>query len=137
MYDGLFSKESCVTLVLSELEAYSELCQNIYHGKFQSQPCVTPAYLEPWHIQNPRHIQNTAKHLSQNILFKTLCNPDIFRNLAYSELSYIMKSKHIQNTAKYLRCSILLRTLCNYNRFRDPIFSKLWHIQNRCLSATP
>ena len=27
MYDGLFSKESCVTLVFSELEAYSEPCQ--------------------------------------------------------------------------------------------------------------
>ena len=99
---------------------------NIYDGKFYSQPCVTPAYLEPWHIQN------TAKHLSRNILFKTLCNPDIFRNLVYSQLWYILKSKHIQNPAEYLIWSILLRTLCNYSRFRDPIYSKLPHIQNRC-----
>ena len=27
MYDGLFSTEHCVTLVFSELEAYSEPCQ--------------------------------------------------------------------------------------------------------------
>ena len=91
---------------------------NIYDGKFYSQPCVTPAYLEPWHIQN------TAKHLSRNILFKTLCNPEIFRNLVYSELWYILKSKYIQNPAKYLRWSILLRTLCNYSRCRDPIYSE-------------
>ena len=53
---------------------------NIYDGKFYPQPYVTVAYLETWHIQN------TAKHLSQNILFKTLCNPDIFRTLVYSEI---------------------------------------------------
>ena len=106
---------------------------NIYDGKFYSQPGVTPAYLEPWHIQNPRHIQNTAKHLSRNILFKTLCNPDIFRNLVYSELWYILKSKHIQNPVEYLR----RRALCNYSRFRGSIYSKLRHIRNRCVSATP
>ena len=110
---------------------------NIYDGIFYSQPCVTPAYLEPSHIQNSRHIHNTAKYLSRNILFKTLCSPDIFRTLVYSELWYILKSKHIQNPAEYLRWSILLRTLCNYSRFRGPIYSKLPHIQNRCVSATP
>ena len=76
---------------------------NIYAGKFYSEPFVTPAYLEPCHIQNPMHIQNTAKHLSRNILFKTLCNPDIFRNLVYLELWYILRSKHIQNPTEYLR----------------------------------
>ena len=98
---------------------------NIYDGKFYSQPCVTLAYLEPWNIQNPKHIQNTAKHLSRNILFKTLCNPDIFRNLVYSELWYILKSKHIQNSAVCLRLDILLRTMCNYSRFRGHIYSQL------------
>ena len=48
-------------------------------------------------IQNPRHIQNTAKHLSRNILFKTFCNHDIFRTLVNSEHWHILKSKHIQN----------------------------------------
>ena len=104
---------------------------NIYDGKIYSQRCVTLAYLEPWHIQN------TAKHLSRNILFKTLCNPDIFRTLVYAELWYILKSKHIQNPVEYLRWDILLRTLCNYSRFRGPIYSNLLHIHNRCLSGTP
>ena len=76
-----------------------------------------------------RNIQNTTKHLSRNILFQTLYNPDIFRTLVYSEFWYILKSKHIQNPAKYLRLDILLTTLCHYGRFRGPIYLKLFHIQ--------
>ena len=83
----------------------------MYDEKFYSEPCVTVTFLKPWHIHNPRHIQNTAKYLSPNILFKTLCNPDIFRTLVYSEFWFILKSKHIQNPAEYLKWSILLRTL--------------------------
>ena len=94
------------------------ILSNIYDGKFYSQPCVTPAYLEPWHIQNPRHIQNTAKHLSRNILFKTLCNPDIFKTLVYSELWYILKSNHIQNPIEYPRYS-------NYSKIYLFLFSQL------------
>ena len=135
MYDGLFPTEPCVALAFAELEAYSEPCQ-IFTIENYSQPFVTSAYLKSWHIRNPRHIQNTVKHLSRNILLKTLCNPDIFRNLLYLELWYILKSKHIKNPTEYLRWSILLRTLCNYNRFRGPINSKPSHIQNRCVSAT-
>ena len=65
---------------------------NIYDGKCYSQPCVSLVYLELWHIQNPSHIQNTAKYLSSNISFETLCNPEIFRTLTilrtlvYSEI---------------------------------------------------
>ena len=136
IYDAVFYRTLCNTGIFRARGIFRTL-SNVYDGKFYSQPCVTPAYLEPWHIQNPRHIQNTAKHVSRNILFKTLCNLDIFRNVVYSELWYILKSKHIQNPAEYLRWSILLRTLCNYSRFRGLIFSKFWYIQNRCLSATP
>ena len=100
---------------------------NIYDGIFYSQSCVTLVYLEPWHIQNPRHIQNTATPW----ITLTYSEP-----LVYSELWYILKSKHIQNPAEYLRWSILLRTLCSYGRFRGPIYSKLLHIKNRCVSAT-
>ena len=89
-----------------------------------SEQCVTRAYLKPWHIQNSRHIHNTAKHLLWNISFKTLCNPDIFRALLYSQVWYILKSKHIQSSAKHLRWSILLKTLCNYSIFRPPVCSK-------------
>ena len=137
VWRAVFYRTMCNNTGIFRTRGIFRTLSNVYDGKFYSQPCVTPAYLEPWHIQNPRHIQNTAKHLSRNILFKTLCNPDIFRNLVYSQLWYILKSKHIQNPAEYLIWSILLRTLCNYSRFRDPIYSKLPHIQNRCLSATP
>ena len=110
---------------------------NVYYEEFYSEPCVTLAYLKPWHIQNPRHIHNTVKHLLWNILFKTLCNLGIFRTLVYPQLWYILKSKHIQSPAKYLRWSILLKTLCNYSKFRRPIYSKLSLIQNPIVSATP
>ena len=105
--------------------------------KTYSQSCVTPAYLEMWHIHNPRHIQNTAKNLSRNILFKTLSNPDIFRNLIHSVLWYILKLKHNQKLAEYLRWSFLLIALFKYIRFKAPIYYKLPHIQNCCFSATP
>ena len=52
-----------------------------------------------------------------NILFKTLCNPDMFRTLAYSQRWYILELKHIQNSAEYLRWNILLRTLWNYSDY--------------------
>ena len=29
---------------------------DIYDGAFCSEPCVTLAYLEPWHVQNLRNI---------------------------------------------------------------------------------
>ena len=117
----VFSTEPCVTLVYSELEAYLEPFQISMMENF---------------IQNPRHIQNTGKHLWRNILFKTLCNHDIFRTLVNSELWHILKSKHIQNPAEYLTWSFLLRTLSNYRRIRRPIYSELSHVQNRCMSAT-
>ena len=79
----------------------------------------------------------TAKHLSRNILCKTLCNPDIFRilgifrTLVYSEIEAYLEP------CKYIRWSSLLRTLCSYSRFRGPAYSKHSHIQNRCVSASP
>ena len=129
VWRALFYRTLCNTVIFRTRGIFRTL-SIIYDGKLYSQPCVTLAYLEPWHVPNPRRIHNTAKHLSRNILFKTLCNPDIFRNLVYSELWYILKSKHIQNPTKHLRWNILLRTLCNYNRFKCPIYSKLPHLQN-------
>ena len=136
VWRAVFYRTLCNTGIFRTRGTFKTL-SNISDGKFYSQPCVTPAYLEPWHIQNSRHIQNTVKHISRNILFKTLFNPDIFRNLVYSKLWYILKSKYIQNPAEYLRSSILIKTLYNCSRFRDPIYPKLPHIQNRCVSATP
>ena len=79
----------------------------IYYKELYSELCVTLAYLNPWHIQNSRHIHNTVKHLLLNVIYKTLCDRDIFGTLVYSQLWYILKSKHIQRPAKYLRWSIL------------------------------
>ena len=137
MYDGLLSSELwCNTGIFRTRGIFRTL--NIYDGKFYSQPCVTLVYLQPWHIQNPKHIQNTAKHVSRNILFKTLCITLTYSEpLVYSEIWYFLKSQHIQKPAEYLRSSILLRTLCNYSRFRGPTYSKLLHIQNRCVLANP
>ena len=55
MYDGLFSTEPCVTLIFRTQGIFRTL-SNTYDGKFYSPLCVKPAYLELWHIQNPRHI---------------------------------------------------------------------------------
>ena len=114
-----------------------QILSNIYYGEFYLESCATLAYLKPWYIQNQRHIHNTVKHLSWNILFKFLCNPDIFRTLLYSPLWYILKNKHIQNPTEYLRWSILLRNLCNYSIFRRPIYWKCSLIQIASLSVTP
>ena len=105
------------------LRAHSETCQTCITGCFLQNPvkhryiqnsrhihnlvkylwwrilftnlCVTLAYLEQWHIQTPKHNQNTGKHVSLNILLKTLCNPEMFRTLVYSELWYILKSANL------------------------------------------
>ena len=109
---------------------------NIYYGEFYSESCVTVAYLKPWHIQNRRHIHNTVKHLSWNILFT--CVTPIYLELYYIHHSGIfLKSKHIQNPTEYLIWSILLRILCNYSIFRCLIYSKHSLIQNVSLSVTP
>ena len=104
-----------------------------YDGEYYLESCVALAYLEPWHTQNPRHIQNDVKHLSWNMLFKSLYNLAKFRTLIYSLQWYILKSNHIQDPVEYLR-RILLRTLCNYRKFRSLIYPKLLHIQNLSVS---
>ena len=37
------------------------------------------------HSRNSRHVQNPVKYLLQRILFRSMCNPGIFKTLAYSE----------------------------------------------------
>ena len=53
---------------------------NIYDGKFYSQPCVILVYLESWHIQNPRHIQNILPNMYQEVFYSKPCV-----TLTYSE----------------------------------------------------
>ena len=87
---AVFYRTLCNAVIFRTREIFQTL-PNIYYGEFYSESCVTFAYLKPWHIQNQRHIPNAVKHLSWNILFKSLCNPDIFRTLLYSPLWYIPK----------------------------------------------
>ena len=119
--DRLFYRTLCKTRIFRTQSIFRTLSNN-YDEKFYSQHYVTLTYLEPWYIQNWRHIQNTAKRLSRNNLFKNLFSPGIFRTLVYSELWYFLKSNHIQNPAEYLKWDILLRTLWNCRRFRGPIY---------------
>ena len=51
------------------------------------EPCVTPAYSEPWYIQNQRHMQN----------------PGMFRTEVYSEPWDALNPRQIANRVKYLR----------------------------------
>ena len=130
---GVFYRTLCNTGIFRTRGTFRAL-SNIYYGEFYSKPSITLSYLNTWHIQNPSYILNTAKYLSWNILFKTLCNSE---TLVFSQLWYILKLKHIQNPAEYLRWNILLRTLCNYSKFLHLTYSKLSLIQNPSVSAAP
>ena len=74
---------------------------NISKAQASSEPSVTLAYLEPWHIQNKKHI------LSR----------DILRTVAYSELWYI------QNPVKHLLWSVFAKIVNVYNYFDSISFS--------------
>ena len=82
---GCFLQSLCSTGIFRAQGIFRTL-SNIYDGKFYSQLCVTLVYLEPWHIQNPTHIQNTAEYLRWSILLRTLCNYSRFRGPIYSKL---------------------------------------------------
>ena len=51
-------------------KVYSELWHNGSSLYFRKVLFRTLAYSESWYIQNPRHIQNTVKHLRWNVLKK-------------------------------------------------------------------
>ena len=137
IWQTVFYGSLCNTGILKTRGIFRTL-SNIYYGEFYSERCVTLAYLKSWHIQNPRHFYNTVKHLLWNILFKTLCNPDLFRALVYSHLSYILKSKQIESPTKYRRWSILLKALRNWSIFstiaRTDIFKLFAYSEPDCVS---
>ena len=76
---AVFYRTLCDTGIFRTQGIFQTL-SNIYYGECYSESYVTLAYLKPWHIHN------TVKHLSWNILFKPLRNPDIFSTLLYSSL---------------------------------------------------
>ena len=102
---AVFYRTLCNTVIF-ETRGIFRILSNIYYQELYSEPRVTLVHLKPYHIENPRHIQITVKHISWNILLKALRNRDIFRALVYSQLWNILKSKNIQSPAEYLRWSI-------------------------------
>ena len=64
MYDVPLSTETLCNTGIFKTQGIFRNPSDIYYGEFYSEPCVTLAYLETWHIQNPRDIHNTVKHLS-------------------------------------------------------------------------
>ena len=89
MYDGLFSTENLRNTGIFRAHGIFKTLSIINDGKFYSEPCVTLVYLEQWHIQNPKYIQNPTEYLKRSILLRTLCNYIRFRGRIYSKLSHI------------------------------------------------
>ena len=84
--------------------------------------CSLQNPVQLWHNPNSSHIQDPVKYLLCRILFRTICNPSIFKTLAYSEL------KAYWYTVKHLPWNILFKTLCNPDIFRALVYSELWYI---------
>ena len=89
-----------------------------------TEPCTTLAYLEPWHIQNPRHIQNTAKHLSWNTSLKILCNLEI---KAYSESRRISKMQHFILEPSVTIANLDAQYIQNFPLFTTRVCQLLMH----------
>ena len=131
IYDEPFSTEPCVILVCSQLEDNHTPVKYLW-WKILFRTMCNSRYLEPWHIQNSRHIQNAVKHLSWNI--KKLVLPwhiqslSIFATLVYSEIRAYSEPWRISKTRLFIGD-------LNYNcsRFRHLIYSK--HIQNWSVST--
>ena len=54
--------------------------------------------LEPWHIQNPRHIQNTEYIFIQN--------PSIFTTLVYLEIKPYSEPCRISNMEHFIKSPV-------------------------------
>ena len=120
MYDGLVFIEPCVTLVYSELEAYSQPCQ-ISTIEILFATLCNPSIFRIV-VYSVQAIFRIMPNIYQEIFYSKPCVTLTYSEpLVYSKLRYIVKSKHIRSPTKYLRWSILSRSLCNYSRFRGPI----------------
>ena len=79
------------TLLLSSIKTYSgtfiSYLDTLNHVVAYLEPCVTLAYSEFWHIQNPIYIQNSVKAYFG--IFRTLFNVRMLRTLPYLELCHI------------------------------------------------
>ena len=83
---------------------------NIYDQRFHSQPCATPAYLEPWHIQNPRHI--ILQNIYHELFYSKPCEPwhvqntSIFRTLVYSEIKAYSEHCRISKIGHFIKSPV-------------------------------
>ena len=57
-----------------------------------------------------------------------MCDPSIFKTLAYSESKYCQQNQHIHNAIKHLSWNNLLKFFCNADIFRTLLYSPLWYI---------
>ena len=130
MYEVLFSTEPSVTLVYSELKAYSGPSQTSIIEKILMTTLRIPNIFRTVAYSESKAFLEYCQTSITKYFTQSLVNPHIFRTLVYSELWYILKSKHIQNAAVYLRWSILFRTICTYSWISSPTYSKLSHNQN-------
>ena len=124
IYDAVFYRTLCNTGIFRARGIFRTL-SNVYDGKFYSQPCVTSAYLEP------RHIQNTAKHLSRSISFKNLVQhqhiqkPTMFKTLVYSEIKAYSETYHISKMERLIKNPVYLQQIQRPYIFKTSAYSEL------------
>ena len=88
-------------------------------------------YLEPGHIQNPEHIQNSVKHLQSSVLRKIVNGCNYFRNANFSRsLLYEINIMNIyfffHRHKKIYRCLNFCKLLRNFlETFQQNICGRL------------
>ena len=79
-----------IHVLLTDIQPYCCIFRTLCNScKFS-----TLSYLESWHIQNLRYIQNSV--MAHSEIFRTLCNAEILRSLPYSEFWHIQDLRHNQ-----------------------------------------
>ena len=99
------------------------------------EPCVTVAYLEPCHIQNPEifRIHDIFRTLLRHILVyserlrnaRILRTPPIFRTLPYLEFWHVYKYSELCNISNPTHLEFFARIVKNYN-----FFSNVLHLRS-------
>ena len=129
MYDGLLSTEPCVTLVYSELKAYSgpskiSMMENFIHNLVQ-----------PQHIQNRGlfripGIFRILPNIYHKIFYWKPCEPghiqnaSIFRTLVYSEIKAYSELCRISKMEHYIKNPVQLQQIQRHYIFKSFAYSK-------------
>ena len=111
-YSDIFRHNQSNSEIIQTMEIYLHV--QTYPGIFRTlchlDIYTTLVHSKPWHIQNQKHVQNTA----------------IFRTLKYSELLYIQKQRHIQNPSIFRNL-----TYSEPGIFKTLVYLALWYVQNQ------